>query len=405
MKIYIARQPIYHSDKTLFGYELLYRNSDKNYYSSVDDNIATRELTYNILSEFDFYALTNEKYGFINFTRESLMSDLPLLFNPKSIIIEILENVELDDELINRIAFLKTKKYTFALDDFIDDGTYDKLLPYIDIIKVEYNLLSENMRTRIAQKYRESKKLIAERIETIEEYNEAINDGYRLFQGYYFSKPIMISKSSISIASSTYVRLWREMSKDEPNFNVLANIIKVDAGLTYKLLSLMNTPVYYRGRKITSIKEALLWLGIKETKRWVMVFFLRDVSKTDNDEFSKTSLIRAIFMEKLMIKLGYKKISQDAYMVGLLSIIDNILDEDIIPILDTLELSDNTKNALIDKEGIIFEALECVKKYEERNWNEVENFNKLYSLDKEIVSTIYLESVKYADNMFKIKEN
>lgn len=405
MKSYIARQPIYNSDKTLFGYELLYRNSDKNCYSSVDDDRATRELTYNILSEFDFSSLTNEKYGFVNFTRESLMSDLPLLFNPKNIIIEILENVVIDNKLIDRIAFLKKNKYTLALDDFIDDGTYEELLPYIDIIKVEYNLLNPEIRTRIAQKYAEAKKLVAERIETLEEYNEAINDGYRLFQGYYFSKPIMISKASIGIASSTYLRLWREMSKDEPSFEVLANTIKLDAGLTYKLLSLMNTPVYYRGRKITSIKEALVRLGLKETKRWVMVFFLKDVSKTDNDEFSKISLIRAIFMEKLIIKLGYRNMTQDAYMVGLLSMIDNILEEDIISILDALDLSKNTKDALMNKEGIIFEALECIKEYEFRNWDKVEAFNRQYNLDKNTISTMYLESLKYADDMFKIKEN
>ncbi|MGL6107008.1 EAL and HDOD domain-containing protein [Romboutsia sp.] len=404
MKTYIARQPIYNIDKSLFGYELLYRNSEKNCYSSVDDDKATRELTYNVLSEFDFNSLTNEKYGFINFTKDSLMSDLPLLFNPEKIIIEILENVLLDQVLIDRVAFLKSKKYTFALDDFIDDGTYHEILPYIDIIKVEYNLLDSDIRTNIAKKYMNSKRLIAERIETQKEYNDAINDGYKLFQGYYFSKPIMISKASINIASSTYLRLWREISNEEPNFNALADIIKVDAGLTYKLLSLMNTPVYYRGRKITSIKEALLWLGLNETKRWVMLFFLRDASNTDNDEFAKLSLIRAIFMEKLIVKLGYRKMAQDTYMVGLLSMIENILEEDIISILDTLDLSDNTKAALINKNGIIYEVLGCIKEYELRNWNKVEEFNQRYNLDKDIISSIYLESLKYADDMLKIKE-
>lgn len=405
MKIYIARQPIYNSNKTLFGYELLYRNSNKNCFSNIDEDIATRELTYNVLSEFDFSSLTNNRYGFINFTRESLLSDLPLLFDPKNIIIEILENVVLDQQLIDRIRFLKEKQYKLALDDFLDDGTYDDVLPYVDIIKVEYNILESKLRTRIAEKYKDSKKLIAERIETQQEYENAIDDGYSLFQGYYFSKPIMISKSSINIASSTYLRLWEETSKEEPSFDSLADIIKLDAGLTYKLLSLMNTVVYYRGLKINSIKQALVRLGINETKKWIMLLFLRDISNTDNDEFSKLSLIRAVFMEKLIVKLGYRHMSHDTYMVGLLSMIDNILEEDILSILETLELSDNVKIALVNKDGILNELLECIKQYEISNWNYVEEFSKRYNLDADIIYLIYVESLKYADDIFRIDKN
>lgn len=400
MKVYVARQPIYNSDKSLFGYELLYRDSDKNCYSNINEDKATRELTYNVLSEFDFYSLTNEKYGFINFTKESLMSELPLFFNPNNIIIEILENVDLDQSLIDRILFLKEKNYKFALDDFIDDGTYDAIVPYIDIIKVEYSLLDEEKRKNIAKKYR-NKKLLAERIETQNDYNNAIDDGYTLFQGYYFSKPIMISKVSINIGASTYIRLWKEISKANPSFDSLADIIKIDAGVTYKLLALMNTPIYYRIGKINSIKQALVRLGINETKKWILLLFLRDVSNTDNDEFAKVSLIRAIFMEKLISKLGYSNRSNDAYMVGLLSMIDNTLEQDILDVLDTLELSNNTKMALINKEGILYEILECIKEYELSNWKKVYDFNTSYALDENDIYYIYLESLRYADNMFK----
>lgn len=405
MKIYIARQPIYKSDKSLFGYELLYRNSDKNYFSSVDEEKATRELTYNVLTEFDFNSLTNEKYAFINFTKDSLMSELPLFFNPNNIIIEILETVTLDESLRERISFLKGKGYVLALDDFIDDGTYDEIIPYIDIIKVEYSLLNQQLRTSIATKYKNTKKLIAERVETKEEYESAINDGYSFFQGYYFSKPIMMSKSSISIATSTYIRLWREISKEDTDFNILADIIKLDASLSYKLLSLMNTPLYFRGGRINSIKQGLVRLGTNQAKRWIMLLFLCDISNTKNDEFAKMSLIRATFMEKLIVKLGHKNMSDDTYMVGLLSIVGNVLEQDMLTILDTLELSDNIKMALINEDGIAYELLECIKKYELRNWQKVDEFGQRYNLDKDMISSIYLESLKYADDMFRVSLN
>lgn len=400
MKIYIARQPIFTSDKLLFGYELLYRNSNENRFANINEDKATRELTYNVLSEFDLYSLIKQRYGFINFSKESLMSDIPLLFDSENIIIEILENTYMDQELIDRVAFLKYKKYTLALDDFIDDGTYDALLPYIDIIKVEYSLLDPDTRRKIAIKYKDSKKLVAERIETEDDYVNAMKDGYTLFQGYYFSKPIMISKDSLSIASSSYSRLWEEISKGNPEFDDLEEIIKLDVGLTYKLLSLMQTSLYYRGTKINSVKQALVRLGIRETKRWIMLLFLRDMSCEDKDEFAKSSLFRATFMEKIITKLDYNHMRHDAYMVGLLSLIDNILEEDILSILDSLGLSEIVKMAFINKEGVLYDSLECIKKYESSNWDKVEKFNRNYNLDKEVISSIYLEALRYADAMF-----
>ena len=400
MKIYIARQPIFNSDKLLFGYELLYRNSNENRYVSVEEDRATRELTYNVLSEFDLYSLIKNKYGFINFDKESLMSDLPLFFDSQNIIIEILENTSMDQDLIDRVIFLKEKKYTMALDDFIDDGTYDNLLPYIDIIKVEYTLLSPDKRKNIVEKYGAGRQIVAERIETEEDYINAMKDGYTLFQGYYFSKPIMVSKDKVNIAAASYNRLWKEVSKGEPDFNSLEEIIKVDVGLTYKLLYLINKTLYYRGNKIDSVKQALVRLGLKETKKWIMLLFLCDISDKNDDEFAKLSLSRAIFMEKIMDKINNNYMKNDAYMVGLLSLIDNILEEDILSIFNSLGLSETIKESFIDKKGILYDSLECLKEYELSNWDNVEKFNKNYNLDKDIISFIYLESLKYADEIF-----
>ena len=400
MKIYIARQPIFNSDKLLFGYELLYRNSDDNRYVNVGEDRATRELTYNVLSEFDLYSLIKNKYGFINFDKESLMSDLPLFFDPQNIIIEILENTPMDQSLIDRIIFLKNKKYTLALDDFIDDGMYDDLLPYIDIIKVEYTMISPYKRKNIIKKYGHNRKIVAERIETKQDYINAMEDGYDLFQGYYFSKPIMLSKGKLNVASVSYNNLWNEISKGEPDINSLEQIIKVDVALTYKLLYLINKTTYYRGQEVNSVRQALVRLGLKETKKWIMLLFLCDISDKNDDEFAKLSLSRAIFMEKIMDKLNYTHMKGDAYMVGLMSLIDNILDEDILSIFNSLGLSQTIKTSFLNKNGILYDSLECLKEYELSNWYNVEKFNKNYNLDKDIIPSIYLESLKYADKIF-----
>lgn len=400
MKLYIARQPIFNKDKTLFGYELLYRNSEKNYFPGIDDELATKELASNILTEFDFSLLTNGKYGFINFTKDVLMSEIPLLFHPQNIVIEILEDVVVDEALIERIKFLKKKQYILALDDFVNDGRFERIMSFIDIIKVEYTLLSPEERKKVARRFKGVKRLVAERIETQEDLSMAMADGYDLFQGYFFSKPIIVSKNSITITQSSYFRLWREASKEAPDFNSLEEIIKVDVGLMHKLLAHLNTIMFYRGNRITSIKSALVYLGIKNTKRWIMLLLLREITSNENDELAKQSLIRAVFMEKLMEEMGRENDMQDVYLVGLLSKIDNVLEDNLNVILNELELPNKIRSALIKGDGVLGKSLECIRNYEQSNWGKVAEFAQKYGLNPEYIPSLYLFSLEYADKVF-----
>ncbi|WMI81997.1 EAL and HDOD domain-containing protein [Anaerotignum sp. MB30-C6] len=401
MKLYIARQPIFNKDMSLFGYELLYRNSAENCFPGVDDAFATKELTSNVLTEFDFTLLTNGKYGFINFSKDVLMSAIPLLFNPQNTVIEILEDVTLDEALVEKIKLLKKKKYIIALDDFVNDGRYEEIMPFIEMIKVEYTLLSPKERKKISQRFKGRKKLVAERIETQEDFKMALEDGYELFQGYFFSKPVIVTKTSITIAQSSYFRLWKEASRETPDFNALTEIIRLDVGLMHKLLAHLNTLVFYRGNRITSIKSALVYLGIKRTKRWIMLLLLREITGNENNELAKQSLIRAVFMEKLMEELGREEEVQDAYLVGLFSKIDNVLEDNINSILNELGLPKKAIKALVNKEGILGESLECIKNYENSNWGNVAEYALLHGIKPDFIPSLYLYALEYGDKVFE----
>lgn len=400
MKIYLARQPVFHKNKTLYGYELLYRNSEQNFFPNINAEVATKELSFNVLSEFDFASLTGQRKGLINFTKDLLLSDLPLLFHPSNMVIEILENVVLDSTLEERLRFLKSQNYVLALDDFVDDGNYNSIIPLVDIIKVEYGLLAPEKRREIAAKYKRGKQLIAERIETEADFRSAVRDGYTLFQGYYFSRPTVVSKTSINIASSSYNQLWNEASKECPDFDLLADIIKSDVALTYKLLTLINTPLFYRGNRITSIKQALILLGVKETKRWIMLLLLRDISKQENDQITKQALIRAVFMEKLFAKMERPELTQSAYMVGLLSCLESILEENALSVLASLNTDHEITEALFEKKGILYEALECIFHYENQQWDSVYSFVEAQKLAPDLPPSLYVEALAYGDEIF-----
>lgn len=400
MKIYMARQPIYQKNRKLFGYELLYRNSNKNSFPGVDGNRASRELIYNALTEFRFSSERGKKVKyFINFTRDLLLSDIPFLIEPKHVIIELLENITLNDALIERIRELRRKKYTLALDDFVDDGRYEHILPYISIIKVEYGLLSPRKRREIARKFR-GKKLIAEHIETKEDLLGAIDDGYQLMQGYYFSKPIVESRDNIDISSTSYAKLLKIMSSDSPDYGLLAEIIERDAVLTYKLLTLVNTMSYYRGRRVSNVKQALVNVGITELRRWIVILMLREINTPDNDELTKQSLACAVTLKNLMSTVGMDTLSEDAYMAGILSGIYNALGSRFTDILGNLRLSSSVQRAFLKGDNILAEALDALHSYEQGDWILVDFFCFRYRISPETLASTYARAIQYADRFF-----
>jgi c-di-GMP-related signal transduction protein len=405
MKIYMARQPIYQKNRKLFGYELLYRNSNKNFFPGVDGNRASRELIYNALTEFRSSADQGEdiKY-FINFTKDLLLSDIPFLMDPRHVIIEILENVTLTEELVQRIAELRRKKYTLALDDFVDDGQYDRIFPYISMIKVEYGILPPEKRREIAQKYH-GKKLIAERIETKEDLLSAVEDGYQLMQGYYFSKPILESRDSIDISSTSYARLLKIMASDAPDYGLLAEIIEKDAVLTYKLLSLVNTMTYYRGRRVSNVKQALVNVGIVELRRWIVILMLREINTPDNDELTKQSLACAVSLKNLMPAVGMDSLSDDAYMVGILSGIYDALGSRFTDLIGDLGLSAGVQRAFLKRDNLLAEALDALQSYERGDWSLVDFFCFRYRISPETLASTYTCAIQYADRFFNSEDD
>ncbi len=400
MKVYLARQPIFREDKTVYGYELLYRNSEANFFPGVDGYVASKELIANMLSEFEFRNVTNAKFGFINLDKQTLFSDVVLLLNPSDIILEILEDVEVDSAVIERIKELKEKGYTIALDDFVDDGSFNDLIDYIDIIKADYSLVSSEKRAAMPKKYK-GKMMLAEKIETAEEFESAIEEGYTLFQGYHFSKPMMLSKSSVQIASSTYGRMLKEVERHDMDYNRLASIVELDASMIYKLLVYANSSSYYRGFRINSVQNALVRLGATDIRKWVFLLLLRDMSGAGGNEFAKKSLIRATIGERIIRMLGHEKRANDMYLVGMMSTVLNVMEDSLVELLSRLELSENIRQALERKDKLMADIMDCIRHYEDSNWVEVENFCTAYGIDSKKILEMYMQAVTYADNIFR----
>lgn len=406
MKIYAARQPVFEASGKLFGYEFLYRDSGRNEFNyKIDGSMATCFLMSNIISEFGLDNLTGGTYAFLNLTEELLRNDYLHMVDPEHFIVEILEDVRDDAVLRSRLESCREKGYAFALDDFTGRSVKDGLVEVSDILKVDFRLTDKKEQRNIARRYGKSKILLAEKVETEEEREWAVSNGYSLLQGYLFSKPVLLSKEKTEIALATYMRLLREFSGREPDFDSLTDIIKMDVNLSYKFLLRVNTMQYGSKYRINTVKQTLIRMGLLEVRRWTLAILIRDVFGKKDNESAKRALIRGVFTEKLVELMKREEFDEEAYMVGMFSTIDVSVKESLEELLSQVRISREAREALFSRKGDLGEILDFVENYENGKWEEACGFLAEYRLEQAGISVIYFEAVKYAEKMFEDYED
>ena len=294
MDVFLARQPILNKFNKLFGYELLFRNSEKNIYQAEDGDKATIEVIKNSFVNIGIHEVTGGKKAFINFTENILKSDIFMVLPPETVIIEILEDIEPTEEIIDLCKNLKKQGYLIALDDFVYSSKYIKLIDIADIIKVDFKITKGYERRKVIEKVNSPHiKFIAEKVETMEEFHEAVSFGYTYFQGYYFSRPLIVSGKRISENNIVYMKLLKEISSGSFDIDRIEGLIKKDVSLSFKLLKLINSANYVFRSKIKSIKQALSLLGEKEIKKWLYLIVFKTLGEDKPEVIVIESLTRA----------------------------------------------------------------------------------------------------------------
>lgn len=367
MDIYVARQPIFDEHMKLFGYELLYRRSSSNFYEGENPNTATMELLHSSFLTVGFDQLTDGTRGFINFTQDLLESGLANILPKDRVVVEILENVEANDVVIAECKALKEQGFVIALDDFIfnrTDRDYTPLIELADIIKIEFPITKKEHQRKLLKKYADRITFLAEKVETREEYAEAVKMGYQLFQGYFFSKPVMVKSKEIATLNVHLVHILEELHKADPDFSFITDSIQKDLGLSYKILKVANS-IYFGGKtRINSLRQAVIRLGTQELKRWISIMLVREFENDENSELIKICLLRGKLLSLLAQELNQSKLEADYFLTGILSSIDVILSQDMEKILSTLALSEEVKSTLLGGNGQLAECLKCIILYE-----------------------------------------
>jgi c-di-GMP-related signal transduction protein len=373
MDIYVARQPIFDLNEKTVAYELLYRSSTVNNYEHTNGDQATTDVIVNSFLNIGIKELSYGKPCFINFTEKLLKLGVPSYFNPLSIVVEILETVELNEEILNVCKELKAHGYTIALDDFFVSQWNDltiQLLNYIDIIKIDFRTTTRSDRQEIIRfiKGRDIK-FLAEKVETISEYHEAMEDGFEYFQGFYFSKPVILNSYDIPSYYHSYFQILKEVENPEPDLERIKDVIEKDLSLSYKLLRLINNPVFRPRNEVSSIKQAIILLGLNEIKKWIYVLAIRgaDQGRTEGSkekEIIELSLKRGKLGELIGRKVGREVLASKYFLLGMFSLMDSLLHLPMEDLLQDLPLSNELMAALSGEKNDEYAMLQFLKDIE-----------------------------------------
>ena len=397
MYVYIARQPIFTAQKKLFAYELLFRQTLGLHLGELSGDRATTSLLSTAFLTEGIEKVAGNKPCFINFTKNLLVKEIANFFPKNAIVVEILEDVPPTTEVMEACNKLSQLGYLIALDDFVFKKNMMPLIELADIIKIDYRISTTDQIERILHRLaRFDIKYLAEKVETHEEFEHARKLGFHYFQGYFFARPESIRMKEVSSVKTSKLRLLAEVNKRSTTVNNLEKIIESDVAIAYKLLRYINSAYYYLLSEVNSIRQAIIYLGEKEIRRFVILVLISELAADKPTELLRLSLIRARFCELLAEGCNYAADASEMFLLGLFSLIDAILDTTMKQAMEKLPLADGVKEALSSQQGPFFPFLQATVAYEQSRSEDCLQALQTLKMDGENVYNIYLKALDFS---------
>lgn len=399
MDAYVARQPIFDRRKKIFGYELLFRDATARFDPNVHGDIATSTVLGNSFFNIGMDNLIGDKKSFINFTQNLLLRKTPLLLPRKETVVEILESVEPTPELVEACRELSRKGYTLALDDFKYQPELKPLIEVANIIKFDFRSTSlEKIQSYLQQIDKDGKvSLLAEKVETYDEFAAAREMGFEYFQGYFFCKPEIVKAKEISSFQLTMLRIMAEVNSPSFDFSNLEKMIAPDVALSYKLLRYINSAYFAKAQQIASVQQALVYMGEAEIRRFVSLIAMSSLAKGKPDELIRASCVRGKFCELLAREARSALSPAEMFTLGMFSLIDAVVDQPMARVMNELPLSERIKDALLLRKGELIGYLGLIEYYEKGQWGLMSRICGALALKEEKLPEIYREACHWAN--------
>jgi c-di-GMP-related signal transduction protein len=401
--VYLARQPIFDKKEKVVGYELLFRSGFDNAYDNITDgDYASSSTLMNSFVNFGLDVLTEGKPAFINFTKKLLLDETASLFPREWLTIEILETIAPDKDVVDSCRKMKKHGYVLALDDFTLSPGMKSFVDLADIIKIDFRATDTAQRRKIMTNIGKGKiKYLAEKVETHEEFSEAKENGFSLFQGYFFSKPHVVEGKAIPGYKLTYLQILKEVNDPDASFDTLEHIVKRDVSLTYNLLKFINSAAFGFKAKIQSIRQAITLLGLVEFKRWVSLLVLSRMGDDKPEELLVNSMVRAKLCEFAASKVNMRDNHDNLFLLGMLSNIDAFIDKPMKEIVENLPLSDMIKKTLCGDKTQFQDVLQMMISYEKGSWDEWTRYLEIFGLEESVFPEIYINTLDWVRKIFR----
>ena len=390
---FIARQPILTNKLTLLGHELLFRPNSRQ--GAGTDANATSQVIAASTMLFAWEKLLGRSLGFINFGAGELLSGAALLLPPRQTVIELPAELDVTEDVIRACETLRAANYRISLDDFRDEPERHQLLPLADFIKVDFRSTSEEDQWRLSHHYGNGPwTLVAKKVETWKEFRCAKALDFRGFQGFFFLEPRVMERRDIGGSRASALRLLQAVHKSPLILAEIEDILKHEPALTLKLLRYLNSPILARPAEVTSISMAVALLGEEEFRRWATLVAVVMPAEEKPDELVRTALLRAFFCEEIGRSSGSLQ-AFEFFLVGLLSLMNALLDQPLGELLEELAISPRVHAALLGEDNELRRPLDAVLAYERADWDAFSRIMERLALNEESVPDRLLQ----AENM------
>jgi EAL and modified HD-GYP domain-containing signal transduction protein len=402
VEVFVARQPIFDRNRKVWAYELLFRSdAAATRFDGAEPSSATRQVISHGMLSIGWDKMLRGKVGCINFGRDMLLQDLYSSLPPGQTIIELTEDIEADDEVLEALRGVRAQGYRIALDDFRPGPRMDALVGLADLVKVEMDTPKARQEVILRDLHARGIRVLSEKVETDADFRWALRAGYDYFQGNFFACPVVMQGTQIPAIKIQCLRLIQEAHRAELDFTRLTALISQDVSLSYKLLRYANSARFGRQNKIHSIRRALVVLGEYGIRKWIAIAALPAIADDKPGELVTQSLVRGRFCELLGQASG-QGVEDQAFLVGLFSMLDALLDRPLNDALEELGLAlplDSVLRGQAPEESVLNQIYKLVRRYEVADWDGVEILAGQLGTPPEVVGAAYREALPWADEL------
>ena len=394
---YVARQPIFDREEKVFGYELLFRDSLENCFVGDADEASRATLDRSLVMGLD--VLCDGRRAFVNCTRDTLIKGLVGLLPSTTTVVEILETVPPDPDVMAACHSLKEQGYLIALDDYVADDRREPLADMADIIKVDLLLTTQEERGRLIKQFGPWRcRMLAEKVETQSQFEQARDQGFVYFQGYFFRRPEMMGTHDMPANRLNYIRMLQEVSRPELDVPGLEKLVKEEASVCYRLLRYLNSAVFGFKKEIHSARHALSILGERDLRRWVRLIAAVGAGQDKTSDLVLSALVRGRFCELIAPKVAHGE--SDLFLMGLLSLIDAMLEAPMQAVLEKIPLDAATNAVLLGQPSALRSVFQLMLAHESGEWEAAAALSAGLRLDADDVAACYWQAQQWARELW-----